>query len=91
MKFLFSLLKLHFLLIEIFYFDEKYSFFDAMARRPLWDVGLDYDHDTGHGIGAYLNAHEIPPLLSSKYTWHGMMKNMFTSIGIFEFCSNVEC
>ena len=27
---------------------------DSMARRPLWDVGLDYDHGTGHGVGSYL-------------------------------------
>jgi Xaa-Pro aminopeptidase len=33
---------------------------DALARRALWDVGLDYDHGTGHGVGAYLNVHEGP-------------------------------
>lgn len=33
---------------------------DAFARRALWDVGLDYDHGTGHGVGAYLNVHEGP-------------------------------
>lgn len=86
----FQPIEIIFLIIAIFYFDEKFSFFDAMARRSLWDVGLDYDHPTGHGIGAYLNAHEIPPLLSSRYSWHGMMKNMFTSIGIFEFCFSVQ-
>lgn len=31
---------------------------DAVARRALWDVGLDYRHGTGHGIGAYLSVHE---------------------------------
>lgn len=50
-----------------------------MARRALWDVGLDYKHATGHGIGAYLNAHEIPPLLSSHNLSPGMLRNMFTS------------
>lgn len=50
-----------------------------MARRALWDVGLDYSHATGHGIGAYLNVHEVPPLLSSKNTPPGMRENMFTS------------
>jgi len=24
----------------------------------LWDVGLDYLHGTGHGIGSFLNVHE---------------------------------
>jgi Xaa-Pro aminopeptidase len=33
---------------------------DAIARRPLWQVGLNYLHGTGHGVGAYLNVHEGP-------------------------------
>ncbi|MEM9704883.1 MAG: aminopeptidase P family protein [Pseudomonadota bacterium] len=33
---------------------------DALARRPLWDIGLDYDHGTGHGVGSYLGVHEGP-------------------------------
>lgn len=33
---------------------------DAFARRFLWDVGLDYQHGTGHGVGAALNVHEGP-------------------------------
>ncbi|AHJ65318.1 aminopeptidase P family protein [Granulibacter bethesdensis] len=37
---------------------------DAMARRSLWDVGLDYDHGTGHGVGSYLSVHEGPASLS---------------------------
>lgn len=31
---------------------------DVMARAPLWDVGLDYMHGTGHGIGSFLGVHE---------------------------------
>lgn len=31
---------------------------DVMARTPLWEVGLDYLHGTGHGIGAFLGVHE---------------------------------
>ncbi|XP_037029455.1 xaa-Pro aminopeptidase ApepP-like [Bradysia coprophila] len=56
-----------------------FSFFDAMARRALWDVGLNYGHGTGHGIGAYLNVHEYPPLISSGNGEPGMIENMFTS------------
>ena len=26
----------------------------------LWEVGLDYSHGTGHGVGSYLNVHEGP-------------------------------
>ncbi|ATN36671.1 X-Pro aminopeptidase (plasmid) [Rhizobium sp. ACO-34A] len=33
---------------------------DAFARRPLWDLGLDYDHGTGHGVGHNLFVHEYP-------------------------------
>eukprot|EP01034_Spumella_vulgaris_P025154 gene25154-31577_t len=36
------------------------SRFDAVARLALWDLGLDYNHGTGHGVGAYLNVHEGP-------------------------------
>ncbi len=33
---------------------------DTFARKALWDVGLDFDHGTGHGIGSYLSVHEGP-------------------------------
>lgn len=33
---------------------------DALARRPLWEVELDYAHGTGHGVGSYLGVHEGP-------------------------------
>jgi Xaa-Pro aminopeptidase len=33
---------------------------DALARVPLWEAGLDYDHGTGHGVGSYLGVHEGP-------------------------------
>ncbi len=37
---------------------------DALARAPLWLAGQDYDHGTGHGVGAYLSVHEGPARLS---------------------------
>lgn len=37
---------------------------DALARRPLWDAGLDYDHGTGHGVGSFLSVHEGPAAFS---------------------------
>ncbi len=40
------------------------SHLDAFARRALWQVGLDYDHGTGHGVGSYLSVHEGPVSLS---------------------------
>jgi Xaa-Pro aminopeptidase len=33
---------------------------DTLARLPLWDANLDYNHGTGHGVGAFLNVHEGP-------------------------------
>jgi Xaa-Pro aminopeptidase len=33
---------------------------DAFARRALWDLGLDYDHGAGHGVGQFLSVHENP-------------------------------
>ncbi|ONI40669.1 peptidase M24 [Candidatus Epulonipiscium fishelsonii] len=33
---------------------------DILARSPLWELGLDYRHGTGHGIGFLLNVHEPP-------------------------------
>ncbi|MAS44550.1 MAG: X-Pro aminopeptidase [Rhodobacteraceae bacterium] len=41
---------------------------DAMARAALWRAGLDYDHGTGHGVGAYLGVHEGPAALSKRST-----------------------
>jgi Xaa-Pro aminopeptidase len=31
---------------------------DTLARVPLWQVGLDYRHGTGHGVGSFLFVHE---------------------------------
>lgn len=33
---------------------------DALARLPLWALGLDYDHGTGHDVGHNLLIHEHP-------------------------------
>jgi Xaa-Pro aminopeptidase len=38
---------------------------DAFARRPLWEVGLDYAHGTGHGVGSYLSVHEGPARIAT--------------------------
>jgi len=37
---------------------------DAFARAALWQVGLDFDHGTGHGVGSYLSVHEGPVSIS---------------------------
>lgn len=33
---------------------------DILARKAMWDRGLNYGHGTGHGIGHFLNVHEGP-------------------------------
>ena len=33
---------------------------DVLAREPLWQEGLDYNHGTGHGVGYLLSVHEGP-------------------------------
>lgn len=37
---------------------------DTLARMFLWEVGLNFGHGIGHGIGAFLNVHEMPPAIS---------------------------
>ena len=37
---------------------------DTLARHALWQMGLDYDHGTGHGVGSYLGVHEGPQRIS---------------------------
>ena len=37
---------------------------DPLARYHLWLQGRDYDHGTGHGVGAFLSVHEGPQRLS---------------------------
>lgn len=44
------------------------SHLDALARAPLWRQGWDYDHGTGHGVGAYLSVHEGPQRISRLST-----------------------
>lgn len=33
---------------------------DYLARGPLWELGQDFNHGTGHGVGYLLNVHEGP-------------------------------
>ena len=39
---------------------------DFEARKYLKEIGLDYSHGTGHGVGYFLNVHEGPQAIS-KY------------------------
>jgi len=33
---------------------------DYLARSPLWEIGMNFNHGTGHGVGYFLNVHEAP-------------------------------
>ncbi len=39
---------------------------DHQARKYLKEIGLDYAHGTGHGVGYFLNVHEGPHSISKK-------------------------
>lgn len=39
---------------------------DCLARRPLWEDGLDFRHGVGHGVGHFLNVHEPPQGISTR-------------------------
>lgn len=42
------------------------SHLDILARGPIWNLGIDYRHGTGHGIGSFLNVHEGPQNIRYK-------------------------
>ena len=52
---------------------------DALARRALWDVGLDYDHGTGHGVGSYLAVHEGPQRIAKVPNTQPLLPGMIVS------------
>lgn len=41
---------------------------DTLARQYLWQIGLDFEHGTGHGVGSYLSVHEGPARISKLGT-----------------------
>lgn len=48
---------------------------DVFARRWLWNIGKDYGHGTGHGVGAALNVHEGPHSISPRFSNTEGLKN----------------
>jgi Xaa-Pro aminopeptidase len=52
---------------------------DALARVPLWEKGLDYDHGTGHGVGSYLGVHEGPQRISKAPNTVALKPGMIVS------------
>ncbi|CAG9464398.1 unnamed protein product [Pedinophyceae sp. YPF-701] len=53
---------------------------DAFARSALWQLGLNYRHGTGHGVGAALNVHEGPQSISPRwFNTTGLKETMIVS------------
>jgi Xaa-Pro aminopeptidase len=52
---------------------------DVLARHALWEVGLDYDHGTGHGVGSYLAVHEGPQRISKLPSAQPLLPGMIVS------------
>lgn len=55
------------------------SALDVLARMSLWEVGLDYDHGTGHGVGSYLGVHEGPHRIAKMPNHVGLEPGMIVS------------
>ena len=52
---------------------------DGFARTALWADGVDYDHGTGHGVGAYLGVHEGPQRISKSTPGPALKPGMVVS------------
>ncbi|MEL6363656.1 MAG: aminopeptidase P family protein [Pseudomonadota bacterium] len=52
---------------------------DGFARRPLWDLGMDYDHGTGHGVGSFLSVHEGPQRIAKTVNAQALEPGMICS------------
>lgn len=40
---------------------------DILARKDMWQYGLNYGHGTGHGVGYFLNVHEGPMSIRQEF------------------------
>ena len=52
---------------------------DALARAPLWQLGCDYGHGTGHGVGCFLCVHEGPQRINKVPTHVALQPGMVVS------------
>lgn len=67
---------------------------DVLARQFLWAQGLDYDHGTGHGVGAFLSVHEGPQRISKAGPPQALLPGMVISNepGYYqEDCFGIRC
>ena len=52
---------------------------DILARKAMWDLGLNYGHGTGHGVGHFLNVHEGPQSIRAEENPIVLQPGMFMS------------
>ena len=52
---------------------------DVLARQFLWRDGFDYDHGTGHGVGAFLSVHEAPQRIAKAHNPFALQPGMIIS------------
>ena len=52
---------------------------DKPARKPINDIGLNYNHGTGHGVGHILSCHEGPQTISPRGGSVPILPNMICS------------
>lgn len=67
---------------------------DILARQFLWQEGLDYDHGTGHGVGAFLSVHEGPQRIGKSGPQQELLAGMVVSNepGYYqEDCFGIRC
>ncbi|MFA6126110.1 MAG: aminopeptidase P family protein [Bacteroidales bacterium] len=56
---------------------------DILARKALWDIGLNYGHGTGHGVGFFLSVHEGPQTIGTSASGNlntGLEPGMVTTV-----------
>jgi len=52
---------------------------DILARRAMWNEGLNYGHGTGHGVGAFLCVHEGPMSIRQEFNEVFILPGMILS------------
>lgn len=52
---------------------------DILARKALWENGMNYGHGTGHGVGHFLNVHEGPMAIRQEYNENAIEPGMVMS------------
>lgn len=52
---------------------------DILARKAMWERGIDFKHGTGHGVGFFLNVHEGPQSIRKDVSNIVLEKGMLTS------------